>query len=49
MTPQIRLVGLGSAAALTSKFYFGKSWQMSAVIGLAAIVAWTILTVDDTP
>ena len=47
LTPQMRLVALGGGTALVSKFAFGRSWQMSAVIGLAAIAAWTILTLDE--
>lgn len=46
MTPQLRLVAVGGAATLVSKFYFGKDWQTALLFGFAALSVISILTIE---
>lgn len=47
MTPQIRLVAIGAAAAAVSKFFFQHDVKTSALIGTGTIAAVAILTAQD--
>jgi hypothetical protein len=49
MTPQEKVLLLGAGAGAVAKFYFGKSWIMAGVIGLAAISAYALLTASVNP
>lgn len=44
MSVQTKTLLLGTAAAVASKFYLGKDWKMSAVIGAAVAVAFLVVT-----
>lgn len=48
MTPQARLVFLGTAVTVGSKFGFGKDWHTAITFGLAAIAFAAILTAQET-
>lgn len=47
MTPQLRLVTLGAAATLISKYAFGKEWQTALLFGFAAISTVAVLTAHE--
>lgn len=47
MTPQLRLVAVGTIAAAVAKFGFGKDFKSAAFVGLAAIAGMAILFAHD--
>lgn len=47
MTKQEEIVLIGGVGFLAAKFYFKQSLIMSAVIGLATIAAYSILTATN--
>lgn len=48
MTPQARLVLLGTAVTLGTKIGFQKDWHTALTFGLAAIAFAAILTAQET-
>lgn len=50
MTPQTKLVALGAAVTVGSRFLLKKEWQTALIFGLGAIAAVAILLAhEDKP
>ncbi len=44
MTPQTKALLIGAGGFAAAMFYFKKDWKMSALIGAAALVAYTVIS-----
>lgn len=47
MTQQEKIILIGGAGALVTKFYFQKSWMLAGIIGLASISVYSIVTAQN--